>query len=377
MAEVAGFLGNYTYADFPRGTGGSHIKDWDRIKYLVQTGLQKWVYIVHSETVDTAYEDTRRLRDEAHVSHLLIRLYHKGILDSADVQFIQYRQYIQHVINTFGTVTILNINEPKLELPYYSIQDCVAQVDRFRQLCKERFGNNVIISSPTINGLNPENIADYEYVCSQSDKYDVTGINFYARTVEGISQGEWSLPWFLSKAVKPCVIWEYNCPEGTDQSIRNIVLPEMHRAILRVSYNQIKSAHWFLESSDDSRLQEQIYKPNEVSKLISIFGEDVVDPVPPVIDVPTPVNWDPQEIWDYAAKKAGGPGFNEDDAFGNYVEEHPGEMVGFPIGPVLGYDKPEWLFLFQATTCGVLVCEKATYKVVFCKSVTEVPTSPF
>jgi hypothetical protein len=383
MGEIGGFCGNYKYAEWPRGEGGSHIPDFDRIRFLVRGGIRRWVMIVHADTVSTCFEDARRLRDECNVSELNLRLYMQGDLVSAQEQFNQFEAFIAHCINLFSKVCILNINEPDLDLNNISIAHALVQQTEFRALAKARFGAAVSVSSPTVNGLNPENIADYEYVCSHPEAYDVVGVNFYARDIAGVngkdSEGNplpWTLPWYLETALKPVFIWEYNCPEGTSQVIRNQILPYMHQEVRDAV---IVEGHWFIESSDSANLQEQVYKAGEIAKCLDILAGGTVVPVDPPITppVPQPGDWNVQYIWDYSSQRCGGPGFNENDAFGQYVTAHPNQTFGFYTAPVQGYDKPSWPWLWQPTTCGVFFYNKITGVVSFASTISEAPVLPF
>ncbi len=66
--------------------------------------------------------------------------------------------------------------------------------------------------------------------------------------------------------------------------------------------------------------------------------------------------YDPKEFYDGWYKRLGGPGFNPSIVFGQYVDLHPDEAIGIPLGPIRGLDGDEsdWSCYLQEFTSVIL-----------------------
>lgn len=300
MGDLGFVLGNYAYAEFPRGTGGSAVPDWPTVSHMRTVGFKRAVKIVVPDlgNLDQHREDVRRAKVEVQLDRLDIRLADWGALDSPDEDFAQCEPFLDYVVQIFGPgVIALDVNEPKLDRPGVTMADCLAHTKRMKELGDAHWGPGVVLwASPTVNPYQAGNEEDVKAIREHPECYDVYSANIYPHNAdELVASVPWSLGWHVagcpSKDGKrlPIVVWEYNGhpsqPDGSftmTRAERNVLLPKLHYQMLQAP---ILAAYWFIVASDDPRFQELVITWTQTSDAQEIILGAVPD-MPP--DDPNP-----------------------------------------------------------------------------------------
>ncbi len=386
MAKLGIVWDNYTYAEFPPGTGGSHVPDWAQNKLFVAGGIKTACIIVMPDAgvLDTHREDVRRSRQEAGVERLYVRLGDWGELNSAANRFAQIDGFVGYCLQWYPEVTLLGVNELRLDLTGVTALGALEHTRDLRSLLRAKYGNRVRLGSPTVNAYSEQSERDLAEIAAHPDWYDVFSANVYPHNRSELT-GKWSLPWFLAMAPagKPVVVWEYNghrTMEGFRMTAdeRTALLPYLHAQMLD---SPAEAALWFIRGTASGDLLEMATNARQMADAFAVvqgWRPDATETPPPTSQLPeVPAGaYDPQKLWDYAARLAGGPGYNESIAFAGWARDNPDKgPFGFPLTDVLGYDR-DWPYLVMPTTTGLFLYCKADGRIAFART-PEAAANPF
>lgn len=301
MSKLGGYCPAFAWAEFPHGTGGSHIPDsgWSLMRFMRDGGITSWEYILWAsdQSRTTQHEDIRRLRQEVGADELILRLYHsKGsALDTPEYRADLFSPRIEHALKFFSRVVLVLAIEPLNEKLGMAGAAIVDHCGNLSNKLRGRFGTRVEICNVPCNAYSGEEGLRLQAELRKDQSwYDTEVAHIYPRTEAEIHGGEWSLPWHLAQAKKPLRVLEFGI-HPTVKDVWQIPTAERER-LLALLFRTIRGSgiqsQWFIMDGDQEHA-EQFYKHSQVADYLALAAASAPQPpapLPPVsdgsIDVP-------------------------------------------------------------------------------------------